>query len=488
MLVPLAFPPGIHRNGTDLEATGRWHNASLVRWNQGAMQPVGGWTQRVAATFTTPARGARGWADNTGGRWLALGTASKLYAVNLAGTVSDITPVGLVVGSGDATQNLGYGGGLYGVGTYGTPRPDTGAYEDATTWSLDTWGQNLLACSSKDRKIYEWSLNVANPAVAMVNAPTADFVLTSEERFVFALGAGNDPRKVQWSDRENNTLWAPALTNEAGSITLNIPGKIMCGVKVRGQVLILTDQTAHTATYIGPPFVHSVEQVGDACGIISRRAVATTEDGAFWMGDGGFFRLLGGSVQEIPCEVHDHVFQGLTTAQKSKTYSVSNTKFGEIWWHYPGDSDTECSNYVAYNYRENFWMIGKMSRTAGVDVGAFRNPIAVAPSGTIYNHETGAMMDGAEVFAESGPLSFGEVVATALQMFPDEKTRGEVEVTFKTRYYPNGAESSHGPYAMGLPTNLRFTGRQVAMRLDGVAETPWRVGVNQLKIQARGMR
>ena len=61
-----------------------------------------------------------------------------------------------------ATQNLGYGYGYYGGNgtsiltghTYGTPRPDTGNVVEATTWSIDNWGEYLVACSTTGRTFY----------------------------------------------------------------------------------------------------------------------------------------------------------------------------------------------------------------------------------------------------------------------------------------------------------------------------------------------
>jgi hypothetical protein len=43
--VPVALPPGVLRNGTLYQAKGRWYGANLVRWREGAMQPIGGWTR-----------------------------------------------------------------------------------------------------------------------------------------------------------------------------------------------------------------------------------------------------------------------------------------------------------------------------------------------------------------------------------------------------------------------------------------------------------
>ena len=41
---------------------------------------------------------------------------------------------------------------------------------------------------------------------------------------------------------------------------------------------------------------------------------------------------------------------------------------------------------------------------------------------------------------------------------------------------------------MANPTNMRFTGRQVRMRVDGARLADWRVGVNRLDAVAGGRR
>jgi hypothetical protein len=96
-----------------------------------------------------------------------------------------------------------------------------------------------VAANQDDGKLYQWELNTATPAAVITNAPTScRSLVVSEERFLFALGAGGNPKLVQWSDRENNTIWTPSATNEAGDLELQTTGLIMCGVRVRGQTLI----------------------------------------------------------------------------------------------------------------------------------------------------------------------------------------------------------------------------------------------------------
>lgn len=494
-LIPIDLPPGFFRNGTELESAGRWYDGNLVRWRDGAMQPMGGWVRRenssgseLSAITTGAPRGAIAWQDNSGNRWIGVGSYNQLKVITSAGTITDITPAGLTAGIEDAAVNVGYGGGLYGVGLYGTPRSDIGTLSEATTWSLDTWGEYLVGCTADDGTLWEWQLNTVNNAAAISGAPTdCSALVVTAERFLFALGAGGEPLKVQWCDKEDNTTWTAAATNEAGDFTLQSGVTIQCGINVRGQTLILTETDAYTATYIGPPFVHGFERVGNNCGVIGRRAAAGAEGGALWMGARAFYSYEGGAVREVASDVADYVFSNINRSQITKVYAVANTSFGEVWWFYPSSGSVECDRYVAYNYREGFWLIGSIDRTCGFDRGAFRYPIWLSSGGLVYNHETGTAHDSTP-YAESGPVSLGEHSMHVVGLWPDERTQGDVTATFKTRQYPNSSESSYGPYTMSAPTSVRFSGRQVRMRVDQNENASWRVGIPRLDVREGGRR
>jgi hypothetical protein len=647
-LIPLKIPAGFYRTGTELDASGRWRDGSLVRWRDGSLRPIGGWrvNENIASITTNAPRSMHTWESNNGTRYVAAGSYNELFAVVSGGTAYDIAPTGLTAGSEDAAVNIGYGYGFYGAGTYGTPRPDTGNLVAATTWSLDNWGERLVACSNADGKLYEWDLqtgateqitdgdfsdaffgsyNFVNwtntnnafipnyggflsggtpqnpsddqiasvtgvvgslsqtittvagakytiefnqvsvtapvdatvtvtgnatllsetitdfdagglgtvvqyeftadsssavvsfnatstssnfdislvsvvqtsfPAQQISNAPIDNLgLIVTEERFLFALGAGGNPRKVQWSDREDNTTWTPASTNEAGDIELQTSGQIETAIRTRGQTLVITDVDAHTARYIGPPYVYGFERVGTSCGIISRQAAADVDMGVFWMGNGGFYRFDGNLVSEIPCDVHDYVFGDINTSQKSKTWAFTNGQFGEIWWFYASSNSTEIDRYVAFDYKENHWLIGNLSRTSGASRGVFEYPMLMDANGAMYDHEVGLSyaVSGTEqtVFAESGPISIGngDNIMQVTDLIPDEKTQGDVDVTFKSRYYPNDTEYTHGPYTPSSPTAVRFSGRQIRMRVEG--DTPyaaWRVGTMRVDAKAGGRR
>ena len=490
MYIPLSIPPGVYKNGTEYQSKGRWNNSNLVRWYQNTIRPVGGWRKRSTSQLTGVARGLISWRDNTNNRRIGIGTHSKLYSMNEAGSLTDITPTDLVVGSADAISKIGYGYGVYGSYAYGVARPDTGSYTPATTWSIDTWGEYLVACSTADGRLLEWQLNTANDAAAITNAPTSCAALiVTEERFMFALGASGNPRKVAWSDQEDNTTWTASATNQAGDFELTTVGSILCAKRIRGTTIIFTDVDVHTCAYIGPPYVHSFERVGTGCGVISKLSPVSTDNACIWMSKSGFW-TYDGFVKPLNCDVGDYVFSNINVQQSSKVCGFHNSTFGEVWWFYPSSSSTENDSYVSYNYRENHWSVGTLSRTCGLNSGVFTFPLAVSSDGYVYEHEVGFEYDSASIYAESGPieLASGDRVLNITGLVPDEDTLGEVKVSFSTKFYPNATEYNYGPYSMANPTSVRITGRQLAVKIEGNVKADWRVGIIRLDGRPGGLR
>jgi hypothetical protein len=349
-----------------------------------------------------------------------------------------------------------------------------------------------VACSDSDGKLYEWQGGFVTPtlAAAITNAPTGcAALLSTAERFLFALGASSNPRLVKWCDQEDNTTWTAAATNQAGDFELNTVGSLKCGKRVRGINLLFTDVDVHTATYVGLPYVYSFERVGSGCGVISSQSVAAIDSAAIWMSRSGFW-IFDGYVKPLPCDVSDYVFTSMNYNQASKVYAVHNSKYGEVWWFYPSSSSNEVDSYVTYNYREGHWNIGTLGRTAGVDRGIFLYPIMVDADGYIYEHEVGYDYDSGTVYAESGPyeIGVGENIMSVRQVIPDEQTLGEVQISFKSRMYPTSTETTHGPYSASQPTDARFSGRQVKIRYTGAVLEDWRVGVTRVDAVAAGKR
>lgn len=492
-LYPVKLPPGVYRNGTEYQSQGRWYDANLVRWYEGTIRPVGGWQRENTTPFTGVCRGIYAWKDNAYFKYALVGTNEKLYVVT-GGSFTDITPTSFSVGRVNSIYGLGYGVGPYGAQAYGTQRASSTLILDAATWSMDNFGQVPVMCAPHDGRLLSWDLNGANKAVAVTNAPIDNRgVVVTPERFLVALGAGGNPRNVQWADQETMTDWAVTTTNQAGNFELQTAGSIQCGRRVRGATLIWTDSDLHSMTYIGTPYVYSFDRIGSFCGAAGPNAIAAMDSTAYWMGTNGFF-MYDGLVKPLPCDVQDYVFSDLNKLQGAKIYAGVNTTFGEVWWFYTSANSTENDRYVMYNYREGHWNIGTLARTAWTGSGVFTNPLATSPDGYLYDHEFGWLADGQPItsqrYALAGPqeIGNGDNIIQAQMLIPDEKTQGQTKITFKTRFTPNSPESTYGPYDLVPYTSIRFSGRQVSMDVVGNADADWRVGTIRFEGAAGGKR
>lgn len=499
-LIPLVLPPGLMRNGTKYQAKGRWYDANLVRWFEGVMGPVGGWQQLVDGNgadivMTGIPRALHAWEAGDGTRWLGLasvGAGTTKLKVLAGGTLTDITPVGLPDGVADGTYSSGnFGQGAFGVGPFGVGSTAK-ELTPGDVWALDNFGDFLVGVLSSDGKLYVWDGNVAHLATQAAGSPTGlEGVVVTPERFLFALGAGGDGRTVQWPDQESTTDWTPTSANAAGNFPLQTRGRLVTGAASTLQTYLWTTADFHAATYIGGDFIYSFEKKGDNCGIISPEAKVVIGEVAFWMGRDRFY-TYDGAVRPLECEISDYVFGDINSSQLHKVEAVAVPEFDEVWFLYPSasQSGTENDRVAVYNYREGHWSKHELPRAAGVGADVFDYPLLVDASGNVFEHERGFDHGGVTPFAESGPVELGDgdYVMRVQRFVPDEKTLGDTEVTLFAAMYPTGAETVKGPFPSAAPTNVRFTARQVRVRVDEVRATSWRVGNNRLGAIRGGAR
>lgn len=474
--VTVSPPPGVFANGTAYSAKGRFISANLWRWYSQEQRPVGGWVLHTEEAVSGKARAIIAWKSNAGSSWAGIGTHTGLFSMSKSGIIRDITPTAYQGGRADAALGAGYGSLAYGTDLYGTARTSTSDILDATVWTLDTWGQNLVGVTATDQKIYEWAPGSASPAAPIANAPECRAIVVTAERVMMALGAGN-PRRVEWCDQEDNTDWTPTETNYAGDFDLQTPGRLMCGRRVTGGTLLFTDVDVWLASFLGQPLIYSFTRVESGCGVISQQAVAVANNAATWMSQNGFW-TYNGYISPLECDVHDYVFSDINLVQVSKIHAEHISAFGEVRWYYPSAASDEIDRYVVWNYRENHWNIGQLARLCATDRGVFRYPLAVDASGQIWDHERGLDHGGAQPYALTGPIEIGngDNVLCVRQIIPDERTLGQVRVSFEAKAFPNGPTTTYGPYDLSQQTDCRLTARQVSIRYTADDGEDFRVG------------
>lgn len=533
-LIPLALPVGFFRNGTMYQAKGRWFNGSLVRFADQTIRPIGGWARmqqltadgvgaQQAIDLVGVPRGAHSWEVAGGQGYLGFGTTDKLYAFT-TGDLKDITPTTFVPGNVDTTFTAGqtsfYGKGNYGQGPYGIGQPNLGVTLDADVWHLDNFGNFFVACLTPDNngttdknRMWIWDLinaeaqpikdgEVIGGETVVGLAPiAARGIVVTPEAFILALGADGNMRSIRWSDGERFWDWTlNDPTKLSGELTIPSVGRIVAGRAASNETLIWTDGELWGMVFQGGTFVYGFQKRGDNCGLIAPNAVAKIDSGFAWMGLRNFY-FYSGYVRPLESDVQDYVFSDINPDQRQKIHAFVNTTFGEVWWFYPSEQSDEPDRYVIWNYREDHWETGDLARTASAPVqGATKAPIMLDFNGQVYQHEVGHDMKDLDnatdlvPFLESGPIEIahGDQIVHILELIPDERTRidppNSVEARFFASFYPNDVENAFGPFTLGNPTSVRFSGRQVRQRIDQIIRGDWRVGVLRLEARNGGRR
>jgi hypothetical protein len=498
----LKLPPGFYANGTDYQAAGRWHTGDLIRWFNDHAKTIFGWQIRSDlanhlplpplwgdGTATEAARSAHAVQDGSGGVNAFVGTNKKIYMLTNTNVVSDVTPAGFVAKEKSASFQTGYGLFRYSYGKYGTPRPaGQGIPPNVFTWGFSNWGFWPIVCA---RDVAGEKLKVKRTSdatfVDIANSPAGTFdAVVTDERIVMTFGNQTDYRKVQWSARENFDVWTPAIDNQAGGQTLAGGGKLLRGVKVLGQVLILSENDAFSARYVGPPYVYGFKSIGSRCGVIGPNAVSVTDKFAAWAGARSFW-LYDGTLQQIPCDILDFYLDDHNKQQRSKTVALTISDYNEIWWLYQSNESVlnEPDSYIVYNYAQKIWYSGRIHRTTGFDADPLVYPFMVDAFGNIYDHEVeGASHDGAGTpYLASGPLELanGKRLFAVSYVYPDEQLRGNVKMDMECYDLPNdeGSNLLHSmTFDLMAPTSTTgVMARDIRMKLYSSGVSPiWQVG------------
>lgn len=88
----IVLRPGVNVEATPLLNEASWSVSNLVRFFQGMLQKLGGWSRLTSTALIGTCRGLLPWADLSGNSYVAAGTEQRLQVVSL-GVVYDITPI-----------------------------------------------------------------------------------------------------------------------------------------------------------------------------------------------------------------------------------------------------------------------------------------------------------------------------------------------------------------------------------------------------------
>jgi len=452
---------------------------------------------------------------------------SSATATSTVGPTANCT-VNYQLNIGPSLQTFGYGwgSGTWSASTWGTARTTSNVTLDARLWSINNWGEDLVI-TQKDGGTYEWDTSGGmsdNRATVIANAPTTSTlsIISTETRHVICMGtettistpATQDKMFIRWSDQENYNYWTPNVTNSAGSQRIAGGSQIRCARPAKGTILVWTDTTMQSMSFIGPPFIFGFRQLGNDCGAVGLNSAIVIDDIAYWMADGQFFRYAG-SVQEIPCPILNHVFENINKTQYVQVYAAQNSNFSEVIWYYCSSTADQCDRYVIYNYLENSWYFGTMDRTTYQDNGVEFNPLATEYFSTsnantittingvtqgrsiIYSQESGVNADGAAltsyIQSGDGDIADGETFSFINKVIPDfQNQTGNAIITLSVKDYPNDTATVGETLTVSNTTgylNTRIRGRQSNIKIqNNDIDDNWRFGTIRVNIKQDGKR
>ena len=434
-------------------------------------------------------------------------------------------------------MNTGVGGTGWGAGTWGRGTWGSGATIGVTTslrmWSHDNFGEDLLM-NPRDGSIFYWdkSSGVTTRAVEIGTISGADetpitakqIMVSDVDRHVIAFGTNpvgsstQDPLLIRFSDQESLTDWNPKATNTAGDLRIGSGSEFVKAIETKREIIIFTDSSVHSMQFIGAPFTFGIQPLASNTTIMGPNAAIAVEDAVFWMGRQNFY-VYDGKTQQLPCSVKERVFFDFNYDQAHKVFAGVISEFSEIVWYYCSDTnsvanggDGENDRYVIYNYAEQTWYYGTLSRTAFLDRGIRTFPIA-AEGGYLYNHETGYSDDGAIMTStiESSPIDMGDgdQFTFIRRLIPDFTFNGSttssptVNVTLQSNNFPAGnflqseiAQVDRTAVSTTVPfeqytnkADVRLRGRAFSIKVDCSAlGVRWRLGSPRVDIRQDGRR
>jgi hypothetical protein len=425
----------------------------------------------------------------------------------------------------------GWSAGRWGFGTWGFGGVTLAPMR---IWSQSNFGEDLFftyrgsapfywdaSTGVTTRAVYVSSLGGASNVPVIANIAFVSDIF----RFAFCFGANElgaaplDPMLIRWSDQEDVANWTPTALNQAGSLRLSQGTEIVAVRQARQEVLVWTDSAVYGLQYLGAPEVWGAQLLGSNITVVSPNGTIYANNVAYWMGIDKFY-YYDGTVKTLPCTLRSYVFNDINKNQFNQVICGTNEQFDEVWWFYPSAGSTQNNRYVVYNYVENIWFYGNLSRSAWIDADLRDNPIAATYSNNLVSQEFGVDCNElgtanpiiATITSGEFDIDEGDRFMMINRILPDMTFVGSTadapSATMTILPLQNSGSGYYNPLSVGgnstttitrittVPIEeftgqvfVRIRGRQIAVKIEstGLGVT-WKLGKPRLDIRPDGRR
>ena len=339
-----------------------------------------------------------------------------------------------------------------------------------------------------------------------------------------------DPLLIRWANVDPDIgpqpeEWKPEITNTAGFIRVKEGSEIVTGHRTRQEVLIFTDISLSTLQFLGTEEVFAIQEISDSINIIGPKVVVEANNVVYWMGADKFF-MYDGRVNTLPCTLKQYVFEDMNKDNGFLNFAGLNSEFNEIIWFYCSSESNSIDRYVIFNYEENIWYYGNLSRDAWANPGTIKFPLATF-NGYVYRHEDGkdnVVTPGAdptaiEAFIESADIGIddGDNFVLTKRVIPDVNFTNsdtataagatltpEVQITVGVRNFPGAASGTSDVAGSSLSRDVvttagvnqftnqvyvRARGRQMNFKIASEdVGVQWQLGTTRIDFRPDGRR
>ena len=296
-----------------------------------------------------------------------------------------------------------------------------------TTLTLTANAANAGALN--DQLSFSNAAVIQPPASGRGPVPAGRCFVVTNERFIMVFGAvdatnGGGPRRFAWCDQENPGAWDyVSVTSQAGYLDIEPASPIICASSTRNGIIFFTAKKAYNSQFLGMPYIYNYTELGNNCTPWSPQSICPTSSMIVWMSKQGAFSFDGTSILPVNCLVRPWVDDDIDLLQvREQACLVHVGDFNEVWWFFPQDGKTKNTRCIYYSYKEGWWGMGQMGRTAGI-TSSYTAHTIMADDLVAFQHEVpyaypaNVPLPWAETYDLN--LNSGGLLTTVKQLIPD---------------------------------------------------------------------
>lgn len=261
---------------------------------------------------------------------------------------------------------------------------ETGS-QKATFWSLEAWGNWVLASNGQDDiQIYKGT----SFADLTGTPPGTAEILVRRSPFMMALNTDTEPSGYQWCDADDVEDWVPGGASAAGAKVIRDMGSpLIAAREFREEIAAFGEDSMHLIYFIrGSSFYFGDRKLLSGIGAVGKNAVVPAGSRIYGWGTRGIWVTDGNSFDYLDTiAIKEFLYSEVDQEQMSQITAYHDQAWKHIVFFFPQKDNEGVNNmFVAFNYLEKNWTIGDFGRTIADRGAVFDQALLGGTQGSIF--------------------------------------------------------------------------------------------------------